>query len=107
MKSNSTISPSKVILSNEKIYIVDMDSIIEVATDDLENPQTSYSYEMYELPIAHRENLDEYIESNYQVSLDFAKAYAHNLVIKPSDAEVVKAEQENNTINLLMDLGVL
>ena len=107
MKSNSTVSPSKVILSNEKIYIVDIDSIVGIATDDLENPQASYTYEMYELPIAHRENLNEYIEANYQVSLDFAKAYAHNLAIKPSDAEVVKAEQENNTINLLIDLGVL
>lgn len=73
MKSNSTILPNKIIESNEKIYIVDIDSIVEISTDDLENPQTSYTYETYELPIAKRDNLLEYVENNYSLLVDFAK----------------------------------
>jgi len=66
--TNSTVSPNTVIKSNGKIFLVDKSSISENEIDGIKN----YTYEMYELPISDRDNLDEYVESNYDVLLEFA-----------------------------------
>ena len=66
--TNSTVSPNTVIKSNGKIFLVDKSSISENEIDGIKN----YTYEMYELPISDRDNLNEYVESNYDVLLEFA-----------------------------------
>jgi len=66
--TNSTVSPNTVIKSNGKIFLVDKSSIVVNEIDGVKN----YTYEMYELPISDRDNLDEYVESNYDVVLEFA-----------------------------------
>lgn len=95
MKSNSTISPNKVIESNEKIYIVDISSLEEITKDE----QTSYTYEMYELPIAKRDNLIEYIENNYDVLIGFAKEKE----IERNKIIVTEAEKQTDMLNQLFD----
>lgn len=77
MKSNSSIYPQKFFKSNEIIYIVDLSTIVETEISqerELEEPliTKSYTYEQYELPISDRDNLAEYIETNYDTLLDFA-----------------------------------
>jgi len=98
MKSNSTIYPNKVIESNNKIYIADLNSIQTVITEELENPQTSYTYEMYELPIARRDNLMEYIENNYDILVDFAKEQERLSQIRV----VTEEEKQADMVNQLM-----
>jgi len=66
--TNSTVSPNTVIKSNGKIFLVDKSSIVVNEIDGVKN----YTYEMYELPISDRDNLNEYVESNYDVLLEFA-----------------------------------
>jgi hypothetical protein len=95
MKSNSTISPSKVIESNEKIYIVDISSLEKVTKDE----QVSYNYEMYELPIAKRDNLMEYIESNYDVLIGFAKEKE----IERNKHVVTEQEKQSDMVNQLFE----
>ena len=103
MKSNSTISPNKLIESNEKIYIVDIDSIEEITAYE----QVSYTYEIYELKITNRPNLKEYIESNYKKLLEFAINADVEKLLMPNDSEIKEAEKEIMIINLLSDLGVI
>ena len=68
MKTNSTIYPKKYIESKGLLFIVDLGSIEEVKNEEV----TTYSYNMYQLPIAKRNNLGEYIENNYETLLRFA-----------------------------------
>lgn len=119
MKTNSSVKPSTIIKSQGLIYLVDMSSVVEtvieteVVSDGLENPEVSkqtsfsYSYDMYPLQISDRPNLIDYVEANYTVLLDFAINNYINSLVRPSDEEVKKAEQELEIINLMTDLGVL
>lgn len=95
MKSNSTISPNKVIESNEKIYIVDISSLEEITKDE----QTSYTYEMYELPIARRDNLMKYIDDNYNILVDFAKEKE----IERNKIIITEQEKQTDMLNQLFD----
>lgn len=105
MKSQSTIKPSIIIKSQGLIYIIDNSSIVE--TQDSETQSTSYTYDMYELSIAERQNLDEYIEQNYDVLLDFAISKHLNEIVRPSEEEVTKAEREIEILNILSEMEVL
>lgn len=105
MKSQSTINPSLLIKSQGQIYIVDKSSIIE--TIETETQSTSYNYDMYELQITERQNIDGYVEQNYDVLLDFAINKYLNEIVKPSTEEISKAQRELEVLNLLSEMGVL
>lgn len=103
MKSNSTIYPLKYFKSNNKLFIVDLDSVVEITTNDL----TAYSYNSYELQLSDRPKLDDYIEQNYQMLLDFAMEKDIEKMLIPSNEEILKAERELEYIDLLQQLEVL
>lgn len=106
MKSNSSIYPEKFFKTQGEIWIVDLSTVEQsiTSTDDLENPQesTTYSYECYPLPIADRDSLMEYVESNYDILIEFAK-------VKQSERErLEKSPSETDriwdTLNYLVNL---
>jgi hypothetical protein len=67
--------------------VVDLEST-EIITEDLsidlniaEQDEYMYDYEEYILPILDRSNLEEYINENYDILIDFAKQHDDKLFI--------------------------
>ena len=82
--TNSTVFPNTLIKSNGKIFLIDKNSIVESEIEGIK----SYTYEMYELPISDRDNLEGYIGSNYDILLDFAKNY--KITIPKTELEILQ-----------------
>lgn len=90
MKTNSTIYPGQYTESKGLLFIVDLDSVVEETKEDV----ITYTYDMYELPIAKRKNISEYIERNYETLLKFA--IDKSLEPKPkSELEILQEQMDD------------
>jgi hypothetical protein len=107
MKIQSSDYPSKFFKHQNRIFINDLSTIEEVTEDDT----TTYSYEHYPLNISDRVDLVQYVESNYTMLLNKAKqdfeTERTRKALQPSPGELEKSKREIETIELLMELGVL
>lgn len=111
MLIQSSEYPSKFFKHQDKIFINDLSSVEEI-TQDFDGQKTIvYSYEHYPLNVSDRVDLSHYIESNYTLLLNKSKSefeqYQIQKALTPSQDEVEKAKREIETVELLIDLGVL
>lgn len=89
MKAESNIKPVNKfdinIRGNDKIIVVFFDNIQEIQRDE----EILYSYDVYTLEKAYRENFAEQIESNFEKYLQEAKEMSYNKA-----AEEVRAKRD-------------
>lgn len=111
MLIQSSEYPSKFFIHQGKIYINDLSTIEKITQDYDEQESKVYSYEHYLLDIADRIDLAQYVESNYSLLLKKAKDdYQQRKLeeaLKPNQDELEKTKRETETIELLIELGVL
>lgn len=111
MLIQSTEYPSKFFKHQGRIFINDIANVEQITQnfDGVEN--VIYSYEHYPLEISDRVDLAQYVESNYNLLLNKAKndfdTKFINDALAPSQEDVDKANRDIETINLLIELGVL
>ena len=107
MKIQSSEYPSKFFKHQNKIYINDLSTVAEETKEET----LIYSYEHYPLEVSDRIDLAQYVESNYTLLLNKSKEiYEQRQLEKammPSNEEIEKAQRDIETINLLVELGVL
>ena len=80
MRVESNMKPNKLkieSLENGKITVYFFDNIVEQEVTRINEQQTIYVYDMYKIIIENRPNLEEDIEANYDIWLQFAKDYEY------------------------------
>lgn len=80
MQVESRIEPKKFKienLENGKLSVYFFDNIVEQEVMRLNEQQTIYVYDMYQITIENRPNLEEDIEANYDIWLKFGKDYEY------------------------------
>lgn len=76
MQVESRVKPSKLkieSLTNGKVSVYFFDNIVEQEVMRMNEQQTIYVYDMYKITIENRPNLEEDIEDNFDMWLQFAK----------------------------------
>ena len=111
MLIQSTEYPSKFFKHQNRIFINDIANVEQVAQDFDGVESIIYSYEHYPIEISDRVDLAQYVESNYSLLLNKAKndfdTKFINDALAPSQNDIDKANRDIETINLLVDLGVI
>lgn len=95
MKVESKVKPKKLRMEREekgKITVYFFDNIVEQKVTRMNEKETIYVYDMYQITIENRPNLEEDIEANYDIWLKFAK---------DCEYEKLAAEIRNKRDNLL------
>lgn len=80
MKVESKVKPKKLRMEREekgKITVYFFDNIVEQKVTRMNEKETIYVYDMYQIIIENRPNLEEDIEANYDIWLKFAKDYEY------------------------------
>ena len=76
MKVFSSVKPNKFkieSLENGKVAVSFFDNIVEQEVMRMNEKQTIYVYDMYKIIIENRPNLEQDIQNNYDIWLQFAK----------------------------------
>lgn len=104
MKTENTVRPNKFEIcdtGNGKSTVLFYDNIVEDKVKDPDGIETTrYLYDMYEIEINSRKNLEESIEANYDEWLAFAKEETAKRVISIPDTERIAILEQ-----AIMDIG--
>lgn len=95
MRVESNMKPNKLkieSLENGKITVYFFDNIVEQKVTRMNEKETIYVYDMYQITIENRPNLEEDIQNNFDIWLQFAK---------DCEYEKLAAEIRNKRDNLL------
>ena|SRR6056297_2346214 len=101
--------PKKFRIKGNKIVFVDTNNVKEIIKKD-ENIETKlYEYDEFVLKLEPRKNMKQYIESNYNKLLQYAKDNPYVEEVKQTQEEKI-IEQEliiEDLVQLLIDKGVV
>jgi len=101
--------PKKFRIKGNKIVFVDTNNVKEIIKQD-ENIETKlYEYDEFVLKLEPRKNMKQYIESNYNKLLQYAKDNPYVEEVKQTQEEKI-IEQEliiEDLVQLLIDKGVV
>lgn len=101
MKTQSNNMPLSFRTRGNSIFFSDNIESYTKINETTEEEETFYSYDEYEVILTSRENLEEYVSSNFDVLFKFAKEKFLIDKLLPTKEEVEQAELEVKVLTIL------